>query len=136
MTAYECPLNKYQQAVSVLVALNVKLPGVKLKVKKHKPKLLVRVGPAKGKTRIIQGAILYLAQEKPKLPVLNVVVLYPSEFLKRQDDKQYQDVQGLLAKNLDCTVAVKRFSSFAEAKEHITPDTILFIDETDYKVLN
>ena len=63
METYKSKMTKYQSAVSALTALTINLPGVKVKVRKSQNRLIVKAGPAKGKTRMIIATILYLAEE-------------------------------------------------------------------------
>ena len=139
MRSCRCELTRFQAAYAMAIFLRAQFADrrvqkpVKVKTFKHQ---LLSLGPAFGKTRILQGAIFALGLQNPKLAQLDVVVVYINETLKSQDDALYAEVQSLL-RTLACTVKIHRFASYREAQDsgELENASIVFIDEIDYKVV-
>ena len=59
----------------------------------------------------------------------NVVVIYPNQLLKDQDEPQWTKVEKLL---LNYGMKLYRCISYAEADKHINKEALVIIDEFDY----
>ena len=132
MEAYNSAMDPYQLAVATALALHVKATGTTQKIKAPGHLLLAQLGPASGKTRIAIATAVFVAQETKKSDTLKVVVVYPSRHLLEQDAEQWEQVDKMLLLNGNCPVNVQRFDSFSAASTFIDKDTLVFVDEIDY----